>query len=150
MSNEILEGTRGSDVLYGNDADNPLILGRGGDDTIYGLAGDDVLSGDKGSDSLFGGPGTDLLNAIDNARDLRLDCMKGPLRRDAIDPPGDPGPLPFSPGTGSAGLQPSGERFELGGGDLVRQRVAEAGQVLLTCGSCAATASGSTARSSPS
>ena len=40
-------GPRGSDVLYGNDADNPLILGRGGDDTIYGLGGDDLISGDK-------------------------------------------------------------------------------------------------------
>jgi Ca2+-binding RTX toxin-like protein len=85
-SNEILEGTRGSDLLYGNDADNPLILGRGGDDTIYGLGGRDLLSGDKGADSLFGGAGIDRLDAVDNTRDLRLDCRRGTVRRDAIDP----------------------------------------------------------------
>ena len=37
-----------------------VIEGRKGDDKLYGLAGDDVLDGGKGFDKMYGGEGNDV------------------------------------------------------------------------------------------
>ncbi len=56
---EILEGTKFSDVLYGDGRNNPLITGREGNDRIFGMAGSDILRGDSGKDLIDGGGGKD-------------------------------------------------------------------------------------------
>jgi Ca2+-binding RTX toxin-like protein len=53
-SNEILEGTRLSDLLVGDGRPN-LIIGREGNDLIRGLGGRDELRGDDGADDCVGG-----------------------------------------------------------------------------------------------
>jgi Ca2+-binding RTX toxin-like protein len=55
-SNEILEGSRGHDVLTGNNRPN-LIIAREGNDTLYGKGGKDELRGDAGKDKCVGGAG---------------------------------------------------------------------------------------------
>ncbi len=79
-------GTRGADVLIGDDSPNEL-HGRGGRDVVRGMGGDDVLSGDSvdggdGDDTLDGGalggrvrcgPGRDLVIARARAR-VAADC----------------------------------------------------------------------------
>ncbi|MET3611923.1 triacylglycerol lipase [Rhizobium aquaticum] len=50
--NDTVNGTNGSDVLYGG----------AGNDKLDGLAGNDFLYGGEGNDTLFGGGGNDLLN----------------------------------------------------------------------------------------
>jgi Ca2+-binding RTX toxin-like protein len=57
-NNEVLEGTRFGDLLYGS-ARKDTIIGREGDDRLYGLKGADTLIGGPGKDRLFGGPGPD-------------------------------------------------------------------------------------------
>jgi hypothetical protein len=79
-------GTRGADVLIGDDGPNEL-HGGGGRDVVRGMGGDDVLSGDSvdggdGDDTLDGGalggrvrcgPGRDLVIARARAR-VAADC----------------------------------------------------------------------------
>ena len=55
---EILEGSKGSDQLLGNDRDN-IIWGRHGNDLVRGFGGNDSLYGNEGSDRVFGGDGDD-------------------------------------------------------------------------------------------
>ncbi len=84
----IIDGTKASDVLYGDQNDNNLINGRGasdqisggkladtllggnsgdgvwgdtGDDKLIGGTGNDVLQGSEGNDTLVGGEGSDRL-----------------------------------------------------------------------------------------
>ncbi|MGH2956221.1 MAG: calcium-binding protein [Solirubrobacterales bacterium] len=87
-SNEILEGTRGDDVLIGNNRSNSLIIGHQGNDVVKRLGGRDRLRGDAGSDVLEGGPGPDVLEAADGEADRSLHCGSGGRRahRDAHDP----------------------------------------------------------------
>jgi Ca2+-binding RTX toxin-like protein len=92
--NEVLEGGNGGDFLYGNAADNPLILGRDGNDTIYGRAGDDVLRGQGGADRLLGEGGFDELQAQFGANDADLEINCGPQGGLAlIDVGVDPSPI---------------------------------------------------------
>jgi Ca2+-binding RTX toxin-like protein len=86
--NEILEGSPGPDVLLGDNQNNPLILGREGDDEIRGGGGSDKLQGDGGNDSLFGEAGFDTLDAQDGGKDKVLNCGSGggEVFRDGKDP----------------------------------------------------------------
>ena len=66
---ENAEGGSGSDLIYGNDADNQIfgnegediIKGSKGKDRLYGDDGNDFLEGGKGKDRLYGGDGNDFL-----------------------------------------------------------------------------------------
>ena len=58
---ENLIGSRGHDVLNGDDGDNRIDGGKGSD-KINGRGGDDTLIGDVGNDKLTGGAGADVLN----------------------------------------------------------------------------------------
>jgi len=55
---EIVDGSAGSDNLFGNARANTL-LGGSGNDLLDGGAGDDVLEGGSGADDLSGGPAED-------------------------------------------------------------------------------------------
>ncbi len=52
------------DRLRGN-ADNNILLGKGGQDQLYGGAGKDLLIGGAGDDTLYGGSGEDWLHGGD-------------------------------------------------------------------------------------
>ena len=54
-------GSKGDDVLTGNDQDN-ILTGGEGDDTVFGGEGDDILAGEAGNDILYGGDGSDVLS----------------------------------------------------------------------------------------
>ncbi len=56
----VLDGTNGSDSLFGGDA-RDYLTGGNGDDSLYGGAGADTLLGGAGKDWLQGGDGNDLL-----------------------------------------------------------------------------------------
>jgi Ca2+-binding RTX toxin-like protein len=58
---ENLSSGGGNDTLTGNDLDNILSGGTGGD-TLYGLGGKDTLNGEGGNDILYGGAGDDVLD----------------------------------------------------------------------------------------
>lgn len=49
-NNEVLEGSRFGDRLFGNGRSNPLILGRAGNDYIDGRGGHDTCKGGPGKD----------------------------------------------------------------------------------------------------
>ena len=53
-------GSRGQNIITGNEVTNKLI-GKGGDDQLLGLQGEDILNGGSGMDKLYGGRGEDLL-----------------------------------------------------------------------------------------
>jgi Ca2+-binding RTX toxin-like protein len=56
-----VEGTAGSDTLYGS-ALNDDMFGGFGNDTLYGRDGNDRLYGEEGNDTLEGGFGADILD----------------------------------------------------------------------------------------
>lgn len=60
---DTLRGTRGSDILNGDitGVTNDLITGGKGNDVLMGRGGDDSLRGDKGNDTIFGGVGSDVM-----------------------------------------------------------------------------------------
>jgi Ca2+-binding RTX toxin-like protein len=66
---QLLEGTAGSEDLFGGDGDddmdghsgNDYMEGRGGDDVMEGGRGSDWLEGGEGDDNLDGGRGSDYL-----------------------------------------------------------------------------------------
>ena len=69
---EIMDGTRGNDVLSGSKVGittvngnatqlDDFIYGDNGDDTIYGQDGSDHLSGGDGNDIIYGGNGGDYI-----------------------------------------------------------------------------------------
>jgi serralysin len=66
--NDVLRGTRFTDVLDGNDGDDRL-RGGGRRDYLLGHQGEDELYAGKGSDQLRGGDNDDLLFARDGRRD---------------------------------------------------------------------------------
>ena len=61
ISNFIIEGSNGDDLLFG-DENNNIIFGFAGNDTLKGYEGDDCLNGGKDSDILWGNNGDDILN----------------------------------------------------------------------------------------
>jgi Ca2+-binding RTX toxin-like protein len=61
LSQQVLNGTKESDVIFGTDAGD-VISGRGGADALFGGVGDDRLSGGDGDDYLYGSSGDDTLD----------------------------------------------------------------------------------------
>lgn len=57
---DTLQGTSGSDVMFGFGGDD-LLEGNDGDDFIWGGQGNDTLRGGNGNDSLWGGSGNDKM-----------------------------------------------------------------------------------------
>ena len=70
VSFENIIGSKGDDVLVGNEEANIITAGEG-DDVIHGGDGDDTLSGEAGDDTVYGGDGDDVLSggAGDDALD---------------------------------------------------------------------------------
>jgi Ca2+-binding RTX toxin-like protein len=64
VSIEHVNGSQGSDLIFGNLGSNTL-SGAAGNDVLYGLAGDDGLIGGIGDDVLTGGAGRDYLSGED-------------------------------------------------------------------------------------
>jgi len=58
--NDYVLGGRGHDILTGNGG-NDLVAGGAGEDVLYGGRGSDLLQGDAGADLLVGGAGRDFL-----------------------------------------------------------------------------------------
>jgi Ca2+-binding RTX toxin-like protein len=60
---EIIDGTRGNDILSGSKVSINAVGGNGTqlDDFIYGDNGNDMIYGQDGSDHLSGGDGNDIL-----------------------------------------------------------------------------------------
>jgi Ca2+-binding RTX toxin-like protein len=68
---EIIDGTRGDDILSGSKVSIMAVDGNGNgnsngngtqlDDFIYGDSGNDTIYGQDGSDHLSGGPGNDII-----------------------------------------------------------------------------------------
>ena len=58
----IINGSRGSDQIFGRDL-NDTINGLRGDDLLLGEAGDDRVEGGAGDDVINGGPGNDIAKA---------------------------------------------------------------------------------------
>jgi Ca2+-binding RTX toxin-like protein len=62
VSNPLLQGTAGDDVICGLGG-NDILKGSLGSDTLYGGAGNDTLTGGKGDDFIDGGTGDDFVMA---------------------------------------------------------------------------------------
>jgi serralysin len=60
ISNNVVNGTAGSDRLFG-ELGNDWFDGGAGDDFLFGLEGNDTLGGGEGNDWLDGGGGSDLM-----------------------------------------------------------------------------------------
>jgi Ca2+-binding RTX toxin-like protein len=65
--NGMVDGTAGSDTLYGNNALNDTMKGSFGQDWIYGLNGNDIIEGGLHSDHIYGGYGNDTIYAYTQA-----------------------------------------------------------------------------------
>ncbi len=59
LSDVVIEGGRGNDVLIGGRG-NDRLLGGPGDDALHGGEGNDILNGGTGNNQLWGGPGNDV------------------------------------------------------------------------------------------
>lgn len=70
---EIVNGSRGDDVLLGNDEDNELVGMFEGDDTADGRGGDDTIDGGEGADDLDGGDGVDILGFLESPDPITVD-----------------------------------------------------------------------------
>lgn len=78
-------GTKGNDVLDGDNSDN-ILKGYRGNDFLQGFGGDDLLLGHKGNDFLVGGDGEDILRG-GKGQDILVggkgtDVLKGGKGRD--------------------------------------------------------------------
>lgn len=72
--NNIIWGGAGDDTIVGGDGDDAL-YGEAGVDSVSGEGGDDVVVGGAGLDMLLsGGAGRDLVDAVDGANDVSVDC----------------------------------------------------------------------------
>ena len=78
---ENLEGSRGNDILSGDDAAN-TISGGMGNDRIMGAGGDDYLLGDYGDDVINGGTGVDILGGGAGADIFEFDSLDGDVIKD--------------------------------------------------------------------
>jgi len=70
--NDLLCGGNGSDTISGGNGSD-IIDGENGDDTISGAGGNDILRGGSGNDTLTGGAGADFFSGgpgVDAATDL--------------------------------------------------------------------------------
>jgi hypothetical protein len=79
---EVVDGTKGPDVLYGT-AGADTIRGYKGADTLLARAGDDTLHGGLGADRIYGRRGADRILPGDDARKDVLHGGPGPDRIDA-------------------------------------------------------------------
>lgn len=61
IAESIVDGMRGSDIIFGTDGDDFRIYGGADDDFIYGGDGDDFLGGSDGNDTVIGGRGDDTI-----------------------------------------------------------------------------------------
>jgi Ca2+-binding RTX toxin-like protein len=73
---EEARGSRHTDVITGDGADN-ILIGFSGHDWIHGGAGNDNLVGDKGDDTLTGGDGWDRLVGGDYDETTGDYCLEG-------------------------------------------------------------------------
>jgi Ca2+-binding RTX toxin-like protein len=73
----VITGTPASETLYGNDltgdeisagAGNDVLNGLRGDDVLFGGEGNDLLNGGLGADDMYGGTGNDIY-VVDNVSD---------------------------------------------------------------------------------
>ncbi|MDG6882376.1 Serralysin precursor [Phocoenobacter uteri] len=86
-----IKGTKGDNVMIGNDEDeyfsaysgNDVIQGGGGSDRLYGGSGDDILIFDLDDARLKGGSGTDTIRL--DRHEERLDISNFLLSKDAED-----------------------------------------------------------------
>jgi Ca2+-binding RTX toxin-like protein len=118
---EIMDGTRGKDVLSGSKVSITAVNGNKTqlDDFIYGDYGDDTIYGRDGSDHLSGGPGNDIIY--------------GGYDGDYIQ--GGPGGDKINGGDGNDELVggPGADLFDCGPGlDVVKDFIATEGDVHLT------------------
>ena len=67
-----------NEIIFGGDGDN-IIYGGLGPDTIFGGDGNDTLHGGLGTDTIFGGDGNDIING-----NLSADVIFGDDDNDAI------------------------------------------------------------------
>jgi Ca2+-binding RTX toxin-like protein len=74
--NDRVRGKAGNDRISGGNG-NDRLSGDSGRDRVSGGRGRDRLTGGRGKDRLGGGPGNDVLNAVDRARDGRVDGGAG-------------------------------------------------------------------------
>ncbi len=72
ISIEVIQGSRFSDSITGDSANNRL-YGSDGDDILIGGAGHDLLSGDAGADVLNGGAGQDNVGYVSAKSSITLD-----------------------------------------------------------------------------
>ncbi|CDN49613.1 DUF5801 repeats-in-toxin domain-containing protein [Neorhizobium galegae] len=80
ISELLIDGGKGNDVLQGSDSQADRILGGDGNDLISGLGGNDILEGGAGSDEIWGGAGNDQINGGSG-----IDNITGGLGDDTID-----------------------------------------------------------------
>ncbi len=80
ISELLIDGGKGNDVLQGSDSQADKILGGDGNDLISGLGGNDILEGGAGSDEIWGGAGNDQING-----GTGNDNITGGLGNDTID-----------------------------------------------------------------
>lgn len=64
ISIESVEGSRFSDVIFGNNVDNVVRAGAG-NDKVLGLGGRDLIYGHTGADTIDGGSGNDIITGED-------------------------------------------------------------------------------------
>ena len=105
---DVLNGTSGTDMIFG----------LAGGDTIGGLGGDDLLCGGKGGDTLSGGDGRDILDSSSGNDSLRggngNDSLRGSGGNDSLR--GAAGDDSLSGGKGNDSLRGSGGNDSLSGG----------------------------------
>ena len=73
---EDVRGSRGSDLIIGDDGGNKL-EGNDGDDTLSGGSGNDFLMGGAGSDVINGGAGIDQASYFDSETAVTVDLTAG-------------------------------------------------------------------------
>ena len=72
-------------------ADNESLEGSDGPDTLIGDNSDNSFLGHLGADTFIGKGGDDFIDAIDGARDKRIDCGGGP--DEVVADSSDPAPI---------------------------------------------------------
>lgn len=94
---DTIKGTKGNDILVGDDSENKIdagkgddtISGRGGKDHIKGEEGNDLIDGGSGADKIDGGKGDDTIAGGDGNDDIKggdgNDYIEGNSGNDKID-----------------------------------------------------------------
>ena len=60
-NDNLIEGTDGSDALYGSSSSSEVVIAGDGNDTVYGNGGKDILNGGAGDDLIYGGSDADTI-----------------------------------------------------------------------------------------